>query len=92
MDVSFALGSVEDKPVDCMCKSTCAYVDVLSFFIGEHSVIINPASCLSKRVDDQSRVYANLTDARGAGLSRLSVYVVKPKADVLLFNTFLLGT
>ena len=63
MDGSFAECSVEDKPVDCMCKGTCPYVGVLPvlFSIGnEQSGTVHksgvlpvqacrrPQSCLRK--------------------------------------------
>ena len=40
-----------------------------------------PHATLRKRVDDYSRFYGNFRDVRGARVSTLTPYVLKPNAD-----------
>ena len=47
------------------------------------SVAFFMASSRSKRVDDNSRFYANFRDFRGARVSTLTPHVLKPNADPL---------
>ena len=44
------------------------------------------ASSWSKRVDDNSRFYANFRDFRGARVSTLTPHVLKPNADPVVLT------
>ena len=43
-------------------------------------------SCRSKRVNDDSRVYAKFRDFRGARVSTLTLHVLKPNADPVVLT------
>ena len=54
--------------------------------VGYRNKVVVPASCRSKRVDNNSRFYANFRDVRGARVSTLTPHVLKPNADPVVLT------